>query len=174
MPPVNRPLRLALAVAGLAALVAGAWLSAGAPRLTLLNAALRIDYPWKNGAGALVCALGVGALAALATKPVLRRIGLVAALGPLLLAIHLFVWRLEVKAPGLEFRGLLGSTTVAWPDVARIDLEAGAIVVGAKNGTTVRIDTTDFAADQRASVERTLARHVQEHGGPTPRVVIPL
>jgi Bacterial PH domain len=174
MPGVIRPWRLLLLALGLGLVIGGAWASAGIPRLTLLNAALRIDHPWRHGAGAAACAAGVAMLAASVSGTTLRRIGFILALGPLLLSIHLLAWRLEIAAAGLSFRGLLGTTRVAWPDVARIDLEARAIVVEAKGGERVRIDTANFAPDQRAAVERTLARHVQEHGGPTPRVVVPL
>ncbi len=174
MPGVNRSSRLPAAVLGFVVLCAGAWLSTGPPRITLLNAALRIDYPWPRGTGAAICCLGALALAWAIPRPTLRRVATVLALGPLLIAIHLLVWKLEIATPALSFRGLFGTTTIAWPEVARIDLLAGAIVVDAKNGSRVTIDTTDFAADQRASVERTLARHVAEHGGPAPRVIVPL
>ena len=173
MPPVNRPARPALTALGGALTLAGAALSVGAPRITLLNAALRIEYPWPRSAGALLAAIGVAILASLVRRVTLRRIGFVLALGPLLIAGHLLLWRLEIAASSLSFRGLFGTTSLAWPEVASIDLLAGAILVESRGGDKVSIDTTDFAADQRASVERTLARHVKEHGGPDPRIVVP-
>jgi len=173
MPPVNRFARQALIALGALLTVVGAYLSAGPPRITLLNAALRIEYPWSRGAGAFVAAIGLMLLAALMTRLSLRRIGFVLALGPLLIAGHLLLWKLEIAASSLSFRGLFGTTTVTWPEVASIDLLAGAILVQSRSGAHVQIDTTDFAAEQRASVERTLARHVKEHGGPEPRIVVP-
>lgn len=174
MPGVNRSSRLPAAVLGIAVLGVGAWLSSGAPRITLLNAALRIDYPWPRSAGAALCCLGALAAAWAIPRATLRRIAMVLALGPLLIALHLLAWKLDIEAPGLSFRGLFGTTTIRWPDVAHIDLLAGAVRVEAKDGTQLQIDTTDFSIEQRASVERTLARHVEEHGGPAPRVVVPL
>jgi hypothetical protein len=174
MPGVTRSSRLPLVLVGIVVVVAGAWVSSGPPRITLLNAALRIDYPWTRALGAGICALGAFLLASLVPRLALKRVAFVLALGPLLVALHLLAWRLEIATPGLSYRGLLGTTAIPWAEVAHIDLLVGAVRVEARNGTQVQIDTTDFSIDQRASVERTLARHVEEHGGPTPRVIVPL
>ncbi len=173
MAPVNRPARLALTALGASLAAGGAYLSSGPPRITLLNTALQIDYHWSRGAGAFGAAIGAALLAASLRRVSLRRIGLVLALGPLLIAGHLLLWKLEIAASSLSFRSLLGTTTMAWPEVASIDVFSGEIQVESRGGARARIDTTDFAADQRASVERTLARHVKEHGGPEPRIVVP-
>jgi hypothetical protein len=174
MPPVNRPARLALLALGAALTLAGGYLSAGPPRITLLNAALRIEYPWARGAGGLVAALGLAMLAALMTRSTWRRIGFVLALGPLLIAGHLLLWKLEITDSSFSFRGLFGTTTMAWSEVASINVFPGSgILVESRSGAKLHLDTTDFAADQRASVERTLARHVKEGSGPEPRIVVP-
>jgi hypothetical protein len=144
--------------------VAGGYLSAGPPRLTLLNASLVVEYPWPRGAAAVACALGIAGLAALVSRPVLRRIGLVLALGPLLVGAHLLWYRLEADNDALVSRGALGTTTLAWRAVRGIDLAPETVSVRG-DASTISIDTADFSPEQRATLERTLARHVREQGG---------
>lgn len=155
-----------LAGLAVAALAAGGYFSTRAPRITLLNASLVIDYPWPRAAAALVCAVALGTLAALQTRPVLRRIGLVLALGPLLVAGHLFRYRLEAGGSALVSRSLIGATTIAWREMRGVELGATSVLLrGGEDQRSIRIDTSDFAPEQRAIVERTLARHVREQGG---------
>lgn len=154
-------------MAGLSAafVLAGAFFSVGPPRITLLNASLLVEYPWRRGAAALLSALALAALAAVLPKPTLRRIGFVLALGPLLVAGHLFLYRLEAGPDGLASRGLLGATTIAWRDVHGVELGATAVLVRGLGSKSIRIDTSDFAPEQRATVERSVARRVREKGG---------
>jgi hypothetical protein len=154
-------------LAGLAGavLASGAYFSVGPPRITLLNASLVLEYPWLRGAAAFACAMSVTALATLVDRPVSRRTGFVLALGPLLVAAHLLLYRLEAGSAGLASRGVLGTTTIAWHDVLGVELGATAVLVRGGGEHSIRIDTSDFAPEQRATVERTLARHVRENGG---------
>jgi len=171
---VIRPARQAWIALGVVLTLAGAALSVGSPRITLLNAALRIEYPWARSAGALMAAVGIAILAAFLRRLSLRRLGFVLALGPVLIAGHLLLWKLEIADSGFSFRGLFGTTTMAWPEVASINVIPGSgILVESRAGAKVQIDTTDFASDQRAALERTLARRVKEGNGPAPRIVVP-
>lgn len=158
--------RRLLAVPAVAALIAGGYWSIGPPRITLLNASLVVDYPWPRGAAALLCALALVGIGALLPKPALRRTCFVLALAPLLVAAHLLLYRLEASGSGLSSRGVLGTTAIAWPEVRSVIIEAGAsaMVVRGESARAIRIDTSDFAPEQRATIERTVARHVREKG----------
>lgn len=157
--------RAFLAVPAAAAVVATAWLSAGPPRITLLNASVVVDYPWPRSVAAMACAAGIALLAALLRKPALRGVGFVLALGSLLVGAHLTLYRLEASGSGIASRGVLGTTTIGWKAVNGVELGAADILVHGEGGTTISIDTADFAPEQRAILERTVARHVRESGG---------
>jgi hypothetical protein len=171
MPPVfeligrlPRPARLALGAAGIVAAVALGVLSAGPPRLTLVNAAIAIDYPWLRGASALGAALGVALFGATLPRAGWRLVVLVAALLPLGVGLHLLLSRVEASAAGLTSRGLFGTTTLAWNEIAGVSYMASSVIVQG-GSATIDIDTTDFSSDQRATLERTIARRVKEGGG---------
>ena len=149
-------------VASVALIVAGAIASMGPPRLTLTNAGLSVEYPWYRGAGALVAAVG----AALLVSALQRRwpriaAGALAALG-LAVGAHLLAYRLEADATGISSRGLSARRTVAWPAVARVEGGPGSMVVVGADETRIEIDTTDFRPEQRASLERTIARRIKD------------
>jgi hypothetical protein len=149
-------------VAAVALIVLGAVASMGPPRLTLTNAGLSVEYPWFRGAGALAAALGA-ALLALAVRRRWPRVaaGALAVLG-LAVGAHLLAYRLEADAAGLSSRGLGGRRVVAWPSVSRVEGGPGAIVVVGADQTRIEVDTTDFRPEQRASLERTIARHLRD------------
>jgi hypothetical protein len=148
--------------------VVGAFLSTGPPRLVLLNASLRLQYPWTRGCGALVAGAGALALAALFTKLALRLVGGVAAIAAFLVALHLFRYRLDATPAGLVSRGALGTTAIGWKEVRGVDRGPDLLVVSGPGGTRIRVDTTDFGPEQRASLERTIARRLDEAGRRTP------
>lgn len=142
--------------------MAGAIVSMGPPRFTLTNAGLRVEYPWYRGAGAIVAAVG----AALLVSALQRRwpriaAGTLAALG-LGVGAHLLAYHLEADATGISSRGLSARRTVAWPSVSRVEGGPGTIVVVGTDETRIDIDTTDFRPEQRASLERTIARRIKD------------
>ena len=63
---------------------------------------------------------------------------------------------------GLSLRDLRGSRRLAWRDVTRVEPEAHSLSLQGRGGERVDIDTSGFAAEQRASLERTVARRVRE------------
>jgi hypothetical protein len=155
--------RLALAGLGLLGALALGASSAGPPRLTLANTAIVVDYPWTRGASGL----GAGAALALSAACVPRarlRLGLalvgLVAVGA---GLQLLLSRTEASASGLRSRGLLGSTSLAWSEVAAVGLRAGALVIEGA-GRRIEVDTTDFTPEQRSALERTIARRVAEVG----------
>lgn len=132
------------------------------PRLTLLNAALRIDYGWAVGASALGAALLLAAAAALAPR-FWARAGLVA------VAVVIagvggarLRYRLEIQPDGLNSREITGSTLVPWGEVTHVDRGTEALVIWGRGDAQIRVDTASFEGDQRAALERALARRIIE------------
>ena len=149
-----------LAVA-IVVLLAGLWFALGPPRAVWLNTGLRIDYPWSRGAAAFAAVLGAAGLAVLATHPVLRFLATVGA-GVLALAgATLLFYRLEALDEALVERRLLGTTRLAWPEIASVSPQADAVIVTGRS-LEIRIDTGPLPPDLRASLERTIARRVRE------------
>ena len=141
---------------------AGAIASMGSPRLTLTNAGLIVEYPWFRGLGAIVAAAGA-ALAFLSVEGRWKRaVALAFAAVAVGVGAHLLAYRLEADADGISFRGLGGRRVIAWPVVSRVEGGPGGIVVAGADDNRIELDTTDFRPDQRASVERTIARRVKD------------
>ena len=159
--------RLILGV-GVVLIAAGAFLSTGPPQLVLLNASLRLQYPWIRGCGALLAGAGALLLTAVLSRLALRLIAGVAAIAAFAVALHLFRYRLEATAAGLVSRGALGTTVIGWKEIKSVERGPDLMVVSGPGETSIRVDTTDFGPEQRASLERTIARHVGEAGRPAP------
>jgi Bacterial PH domain len=132
------------------------------PRLTLLNAALRVDYGWAVGAAALAAALLLVGAAVLVPRRWARA---ALAIGAVLIAGvggARLRYRLEVQPAGLDSRGLTGSTTLPWAEITHVDRGTEALVVWGRGDAQIRVDTASFAGDQRAALERALARRIVE------------
>jgi hypothetical protein len=149
-------------LAGLLAMLAGVGLAFAPARVTWLNTGLRIDYPWGRGGAALLAALGAAALGALLRRRLLRGLAVALAAVFLLLAGRLLVYRLEAGPSGLSQRDLLGLTRVAWTEVARVETGGDTLVITDRAEVELRVGLGDLAPDQRASLERTIARRVRE------------
>ncbi len=151
------------AVAGglAAALVAGgALLSYGPPRLVAVNAALRVEYAWPRALGAAAVAAGGLVLLAAGRRRWLRAAAVLLALGGLAAGLHLLLYRVEADDGGLSARALLGTSRLGWTEVERVDTGPGLLLLTGR-GRTVRVDTTDFRPEQRAALERTVARRLK-------------
>lgn len=154
-----------LAAVGIGITVIGGLRSVGPPRLVFVNAGLQIEYPLARGLAALGAMAGVALVAAALPKLALRLVACVAALGVFFVALHLLLYRLEATDAGLLSRGVLGTTGMAWREVMGVDRGGDQLIVTGRGDKQIRIDTTDFESDQRATLERTIARRVQESGG---------
>jgi hypothetical protein len=154
--------RLLLVGSGVLAIAGGAWASFGSPRITLVNAGLLIEYPWRQGAGGLAAALGL-ALVALAVPVRWARITTaVLALGAAVLGLDRLTYRLQADDRGLVSRNWLGPTVVSWADVTRVQSGPEVVVVWGNGDAQVRVDTSHFEPQQRASLDRTISRRVRE------------
>ena len=136
----------------------------GAPRLTLLNTDVHVAYPWYRPGAALLAALAAAGAAAMVRRPWARALTAVFALAALLAAAHLLLYRVRAGADGLEARSLLGAERLAWSSVARVETAPGLLLVTGTDGRKVRVDTTDFRAEDRATLDRTIARRLKSGG----------
>jgi hypothetical protein len=151
------------ALAAVAVLGAAAWLGRAPMRITLVNTTLRIDDPWTRAAA---FALAGGALIALAAALPARRgmRALLAASGAATLTVAAAAaatW-VESRADVLTARRWFTQTTIPWSEVTRVDSWRDAVVVWSGSGARIAIDARRLDAVQRAVLERTIARKVQE------------
>jgi hypothetical protein len=79
-----------------------------------------------------------------------------------LVASHLALYRVDADQSGLASRGLLGGTRIPWGEVEGVDGDAGLVVVTGKDRRQIKMDTADFRPEQRATLDRTIARRVRE------------
>jgi hypothetical protein len=159
---VKQPVRIALLALGAIVFVAGAYASQGPPRLTLLNAGLSVQHGWQHPVGALAAAAGAVLAAAVSPRRWAKAIFVALGILSVLVAIHLFLYRVDADQSGLASRGLFGGTRIPWGEVAGVDGDASQVVVAGKDQSRIRVDTTDFRPDQRATLDRTIARRVRE------------
>jgi hypothetical protein len=157
-----------LALAGLAVLLLGFWGVEGPPRLTLSNTGLGIDYPTLRALAALAAAAGAAALAVVVPRRALGVAAVVAAAAFSIFGLHRLVFRLGVGQGGLFLRDLSGSRRMAWRDVTRVEPQPHTLELLGHGPERLEIDTSSFTAEQRASLERTIARRVKEAQPPAP------
>jgi len=142
--------------------VAFAW--SRTPRFVWLNSGVHVSHLWPVWAAAVAAALGAG-LAAWALKGKPRIAAIALAVFALASALHLGLYDVGAEDAGLTERGLLGTTRLAWKDVSRVDSGSRWIFVFGKDESRVRIDAASFAAEDRARLDRTIARRVKENAG---------
>lgn len=158
-----RARRQLLGIVGAVALAAGLAFAFGPPRITLLNAALlRIDYPRSQAAAALAASAGALLLAlAFSRRWALAAGGVLAALG-IFSALERFSYRLDADEAGLLCRRWRQETSVPWREVSRVESGPRVVVVWGRAETQIRVDTSGFRPEQRAALDRTIARRVRE------------
>jgi hypothetical protein len=160
--------RRVAATAGVGLLLVGAYLAAAQqPRFTWQNTGVRIDYPPAATAWAIAAACG-GALAALALARAARLSLAGLALAALVVAAQLSRYRVAIEDAGLLERGLLGTRTLPWRDVARVESGTRLVVVWGRDEEQVRINASAFAAEDRARLDRTLSRRIRESASSRP------
>jgi len=159
---LKTPLRIVLLVLGALVFVAGAFASQGPPRLTLLNAGLTVSHGWQHPVGALAAAAGAALLALVSPRRWAALIFIALGVLSLLVAIHLVAYRVDADQTGLASRSLFGRTRIPWGEVAGVDGDASQVVVAGKDQSKIRVDTTDFRPEQRATLDRTISRRVRE------------
>jgi hypothetical protein len=160
---VNPRLRWPAALAAVLLLAAAGWLARAPMRIVLVNTTLRIDDPWTRAAALALAALALLALAA--SFPARRGLQAVLAFGAavtLAVAAATATTWTESRAEVLTARRWFAVTTIPWSDVTRVDSWRDAVVVWSGAGSRIAIDARRLDPEQRAVLERTIARHVRE------------
>lgn len=145
---------------GAIAVVAGLALAFPPPRITLLNTAVRIDYPWPRGVAAVLAGVGAAVLSLLLRGWARWALGL-AALLPAVFGAAALSFRLEAGPGALSAREWFQTRRIPWREVSRVEPAADGVVVHGA-GSTVAINTRRFAPHDRAVLERVLSRRVAE------------
>src|SRR5205809_353780 len=116
-------------IGGAVTVVAGAIFAFGAPRLTLVNAGLRVEYPHTQAMAAGMMAAGAALLAAGLRRRWARAGCAVVAVAAVAVAAQRISYRLEVDGRGPVSRQWGEQTAVAWSDVSRVESGPARIVV---------------------------------------------
>jgi len=154
---------------GVVVLVLGLVLSWGAPRLTLTNAGIRIHYPWGRGVAAIVGACGAGLLVLASRRTPYRLVWCALSLGVLAFGVDRLRYRIEADGVGIAATGVWPGTRLLWEEVQRVDAGPAVLVLWGSGDSQIRISTSDFRPDQRAVLDRTIARRVRESQPRPPR-----
>jgi hypothetical protein len=152
---------------GLAALVFGAWLSMGAPRLTLLNTGLQVVYPWPRPAGALLAAAGAAALAWTGRLRWIRVVAALLAAASLWGGLYLLRYRVQMDEQGVASRGLVRDRRLAWPALTKVENPPGLLLISAGE-ETLELDIADYRPEDRATLARAISRRVRESSAGAP------
>ncbi len=161
-PPMSRSLRIGLVVLAIVILGLGAWATRIPPRVTLLNSSLSIANHWRATLGwAGITAVPVLLALASSRRAVRVLLGLVAALLALQ-AWHVAAFRLLAGEATLQERQALATLEIGWKEVTRVESAPKEVAVWGPS-SQILIDTSRFSADQRATLDRTIARRLREH-----------
>ena len=166
MKPAGRRLLLAasLVLSGLCLLA-----SRGPLRLTWTNEGVEASFPWHTLALAASATLSVVPALVLVSRPGGRLILGLAALGLAARAGDRAVYRLEAQAAGLRQRTLLSSRALDWSQVSHMESPLQAILVRDRSGAVIEIPASHLRPEDRATLERTLARRIRESQTPSPK-----
>jgi hypothetical protein len=142
------------------AVVAGAFLAQGAPHLVVLNKSLRVQYPWWRTGGAVLMGAGF-ALAGWAARSRWAWLpaGLVALLF-FLTAAKMGRYRLDVDDEAVRQREW-HEAVLPWSQIAQVEPKADAVLLRTDT-SVVTIDTHDLRPEDRAALDRNLARHLSQ------------
>src|SRR4029078_5974457 len=109
--------RIALVVMAAVGVCAGLWLSAGGPRLTMMNEGLRVSYPWSRALGALIVAVALSGFAWLFAKPWVRVSACAFAALCLFRGVERFTYSLDTTSAGIVSRAHLVRHEIPWREV---------------------------------------------------------
>jgi len=151
-----------MAAAAIAAVGGFALLLATAPRLTVLNEGFRLEYGWVPLLGAALAAVGAIALAAVVRTLPAR--GMAAFLAVIAVVLGVRALRAVRSAPTCHVprRTLTETSRIAWPEVRQVHSDTEALQVTGFGDTAIRIGISGLRPHDRATLERTISRRVQE------------
>ena len=148
--------------AALAAAAGFALVFLTAPRLTVLNEGFRLEYGWAPVVAAALAAVGSIALAALA-RALPARVGCgLLALVAVVLGVQRGAWQVGADRGALTARSLTDTSRIAWTDVRQVHSDTEALQITGFGETAIRIGISGLRPHDRATLERTISRRVQE------------
>jgi len=151
-------LAAALAVVGIASTFVTA------PRLTLLNEGVRLRYPWPAVAAAVVTVAALGALAVLLRPLPARGMAALFALVGCAFVVERVRYLVAADAVALTATGLVERARIAWPEVRQVQGDGRTLRVSGFGENQIVIETASLRPQDRATLERTVSRRVQEAG----------
>jgi hypothetical protein len=153
--------RLPILLLAAAAAFAGAWLVRAPMRITLVNATLRIDDPWTRAGGLGFAALSAALLAlAFSSRRGHRLLFAACAAGLAVLGAEAGTQWLEARPDALAAGRYFTRTTLPWGEIARVEARQDGVTVWAASGGAIDFDARRLTGEQRAVLDRTLARRV--------------
>jgi hypothetical protein len=154
--------RLATIAAALAAAAGFVPVLLASPRLTVLNEGFRLEYGWLALAGAALAAVGSIALAAV-VRSVPARVGCaLLAVAAVVVGVQRGAWQVGADRAALSARSLTDTSRIAWPEVRQVHSDTEELQVSGFGDTAIRIRISGLRPHDRATLERTISRRVQE------------
>jgi hypothetical protein len=157
---VNR--RLATIAAALLAAAGFALVVLTAPRLTVLNDGFRLDYGWAVLVGAALAAVGAVGLATILQPVGARAGGALLAVAAVVLGVQRGAWQVGADRSALSARSLTETSRIAWPEVRQVHSDTEALQVTGFGDAAIRLRISSLRPHDRATLERTISRRVQE------------
>ncbi len=151
-------------LAGAAALLGAAATFVTAPHLTLLNEGIRLRYPWPAVTAAAVAVVALAALAALLRPLPARGLAVLLALVAGAFAVERATYLVAADAVALTSAGLVERSRIAWPEVRQVQGDGRTLRVSGFGENQIVIETASLRPQDRATLERTVSRRVQESG----------
>jgi hypothetical protein len=133
-----------------------------APVLTLVNDGLVVSPradAWLSALGPALCWL---ALACLRRSRAQTAAGLALAVVFAGLSLDRGLDRVRLDGSGISQRGLFGTAALAWSEVTRVDTGTARLIAWAGDERQVSIPIERWTPEQRATLERAIARRVRE------------
>jgi len=155
--------KAALAAAAVVVAVAF-YVALGPPRLVWLNAGLEIAHEWTHGAAAVLAAAAAAGMSAALRNRAAQVVAVVSAAALGVFAAQRITYRVDAVQDAISLRTILGTTRIAWSDVTRMDAAPTHLTAVSTTGA-IRIGTAGLSADEKAALERTVARRMREADG---------
>jgi hypothetical protein len=133
-----------------------------APRLTVLNEGFRLEYGWTALLGAALAAVGAIALAAVVRALPARGMAAFLAVIAVVLGVRRGAWQVGADRSALSARTLTETSRIAWPEVRQVHSDTEALQVTGFGDAAIRIGISGLRPHDRATLERTISRRVQE------------
>lgn len=155
-------MRVLVGALGIALAAGGLRFAFPAPRIVFLNASVDVRYPVRASVAFLVAALGAFLVSRMVPSGKLRvLLGLMGALLAFFGADR-YLFRLVAGPIDLTQAGVFGRTTIPWGQVRRVEPGTSVLVLWGLGDAQIRVSTDSFSGDERAILDRTIARHVRE------------